>query len=45
MQAVRNTAIEVAVSATQRVLTEQLDDAAAAQLIDSAIAELPAKLH
>ncbi|MGB0574559.1 MAG: F0F1 ATP synthase subunit B [Alphaproteobacteria bacterium] len=45
MQAVRNTAIGVAVSATQRVLTEQLDDAAAAQLIDSAIAELPAKLH
>ena len=45
MLAVRNTAIYVAVSATQRILTEQLDDAAAAQLIDSAIAELPVKLH
>jgi len=45
MLAVRNTAIDVAVSATQRILTEQLDDAAAAQLIDSAIAELPVKLH
>ncbi|NKB22267.1 MAG: F0F1 ATP synthase subunit B [Alphaproteobacteria bacterium] len=45
MQAVRNTAIDVAVTATQRILTEQLDDAAAAQLVDSAIAELPNKLH
>jgi len=45
MLAVRNTAIDVAVSATQRILTEQLDDAAATQLIDSAIAEIPAKLH
>ena len=45
MLAVRNTAIDVAISATQRILTEQLDDAAAAQLIDSAIAELPVKLH
>jgi F-type H+-transporting ATPase subunit b len=45
MLAVRNTAIDVAVSATQRILTEQLDDAAATQLIDSAIAEIPGKLH
>lgn len=45
MLAVRNTAIDVAVSATQRILTEQLDDAAATQLIDNAIAEVPAKLH
>jgi F-type H+-transporting ATPase subunit b len=45
MLAVRNTAIDVAISATQRILTEQLDDAVAAQLIDSAIAELPVKLH
>ena len=45
MLAVRNTAIDVAISATQRILTEQLDDAAAAQLIDSAIAELSVKLH
>ncbi len=45
MQAVRNTAIDVAVSATQRILADQLDDAATAQLIDNAIAELPAKLH
>ncbi len=45
MLAVRNTAIDVAVSATQRILTEQLDATAATQLIDSAIAEIPAKLH
>ncbi|MBK19855.1 MAG: F0F1 ATP synthase subunit B [Rhodospirillaceae bacterium] len=45
MQAVRNTAIDVAVAATQRILNEKLDDAAAAQLIDNAIAELPGKLH
>jgi F-type H+-transporting ATPase subunit b len=45
MLAVRNTAIDVAVSATQRILTEQLDDAAATQLIDHAIAEIPGKLH
>jgi len=45
MLAVRNTAIDVAVSATQQILTEQLDATAATQLIDSAIAEIPAKLH
>ena len=45
MLAVRNTAIDVAVSATQRILTEQLDATAATQLIDSAIAEISAKLH
>jgi F-type H+-transporting ATPase subunit b len=45
MLAVRNTAIDVAVSATQQILTEQLDATAATQLIDSAISEIPAKLH
>ena len=45
MQAVRNTAIDVAISATRRILSEQLDNAAATQLIDNAIADLPAKLH
>ena len=45
MQAVRNTAIDVAVSATHRILKDQLNEAAAAQLIDKAIAELPDKLH
>ena len=45
MQAVRNTAIDVAISATQRILRDQLNEAAAAKLVDSAIAELPDKLH
>ena len=45
MQAVRNTAIDVAVSATQHILREQLNDTAAAKLIDNAISELPDKLH
>lgn len=45
MQAVRNTAIDVAVSATQGILKDQLNEAAATKLIDNAIAELPDKLH
>ena len=45
MQAVRNTAIDVAISATQKILKDQLNAAAAAKLIDNAIAELPDKLH
>ena len=45
MQTVRNTAIDVAISATQRILKDQLNEAAAAKLIDNAIAELPDKLH
>jgi F-type H+-transporting ATPase subunit b len=45
MQAVRESAIDLAISATQRVLKDQLNEAAAAKLIDNAIAELPDKLH
>ncbi|MCP5372571.1 MAG: F0F1 ATP synthase subunit B [Hyphomicrobiales bacterium] len=42
---VRNAAIEVAVSATRRLLTEQIDEAKADTLIDAAIKDLPGKLH
>ena len=42
---VRNTAIDVAISATQKILKDQLNEAAAAKLVDNAIAELPDKLH
>ncbi len=45
MQAVRNTAIDVAIFATERVLKNQLNEAASAKLLDNSIAELPAKLH
>ena len=45
MQAVRNTAIDVAIFATERVLKNQLNEAAAAKLLDNSIAELPAKLN
>jgi F-type H+-transporting ATPase subunit b len=45
MQAVRNTAIDVAIFATERVLKNQLNEAAATKLLDNSIAELPAKLN
>ena len=45
LQAVRNTAVDVAVAATRKLLTDRLDDAAATGLIDQAIAELPQRLH
>lgn len=45
MQAVRESAIDLAISATQRVLKDQLNEATAEKLIDNAIAELPDKLH
>jgi len=42
---VRNAAIDVAVSATRKLLSEQVDDAKADALIDDAINDLPGKLH
>lgn len=45
LQAVRNTAVDVAISATRKLLADKLDAAGAAGLVDQAIAELPQKLH
>ena len=45
MQTVRNRAIEISILATQQILTEQLDQDAAAKLIDKSIQELPDNLQ
>lgn len=45
IQAVRNTAVDIAIAATRRLLADRLDGVAAAALIDRSIAELPQKLH
>jgi F-type H+-transporting ATPase subunit b len=45
LQAVRNTAIDVAIAATRKLFSDKIDAAAAASLVDNAIAELPQKLH
>lgn len=45
LQAVRNTAIDVAIAATRKLFSEKIDAATAANLVDNAIAELPQKLH
>lgn len=41
----RNLAVDVAIAATRKVLTEQIDERRSAGLVDQAIAELPTKLH
>jgi F-type H+-transporting ATPase subunit b len=45
LQAVRNTAVDVAIAATRKLLNDKLGAAAASNLVDNAIAELPQKLH
>lgn len=45
LQAVRNTAVDVAIAATRQLLSNNLDPASNAGLVDRAIAELPQKLH
>ena len=45
LQAVRNTAVDVAIAATSKLLSDNLDITAASGLVDNAIAELPQKLH
>ncbi|HYD99628.1 MAG TPA: F0F1 ATP synthase subunit B [Alphaproteobacteria bacterium] len=45
MQEVRDRAVEIAISATRRLLAEQVQGASASRLVDQAIAELPTKLH
>jgi F-type H+-transporting ATPase subunit b len=45
MQEVRTLAVDVAIAATAKLLTEKLDGARADALIDNAIKELPSKLN
>ena len=45
LQAVRNTAVDVAIAATRKLLTDKLDATATTGLVDQAIADLPQRLH
>ena len=45
LKEVRELAVDLAVAATRRVLSEKIVGPSADQLVDKAIAELPAKLH
>ena len=45
IQAVRNTAVDVAIAATRKLLGDRLTATTASGLVDNAIAELPQKLH
>ena len=45
LQAVRHTAVDVAIAATRKLLGDKLGAATASGLVDNAIAELPQKLH
>jgi len=42
---IRGVAVDVAIAATRRILTQRLDGARGGQLIDEAIQALPGKLH
>ena len=44
LQQVRDTAIDLAIAATQRLMADRLDQQAATRLVDDAIAEIPARL-
>jgi F-type H+-transporting ATPase subunit b len=45
LQAVRNTAVDVAIAATRKLLGDKVNAATASSLVDNAIAELPQRLH
>ncbi len=45
LRQVRETAVDVAIAATRRLITERLDESRAGALIDSAVSELPRSLH
>jgi F-type H+-transporting ATPase subunit b len=45
LQQVRDLAVDIAVTATEKLLADNLDDARGTALIDKAIAELPNKVH
>lgn len=42
---VRNLTVDIAIAATRDLITQRLDQAGAARLVNDAIAELPRKLH
>jgi len=42
---VRNTAVDIAIDATRKLLVEQVDGAKGDEMIDAAIRDLPGKLH
>ncbi len=45
LKEVRHQAVELAVAATARLLTDNMDEKRTGQLVDEAIKDLPAKLH
>ncbi len=45
VQDVRNTSIEVAIKAAEKLISENLDDAKARSLIDESISDIEGKLH
>ena len=45
LQEVQGKAVDIAIAATGKLLTESLDDAKAGKLVDQSIAELEGKLH
>ncbi len=45
LRQVRETAVDVAVSATRKLIAETLDEGRGSALVDAAISELPDKLH
>lgn len=45
LQQVRDTAIDLAIAATRRLMADRLDEQAAARLVDNAIAEIPTRLR
>ena len=45
LQEVREIAVDVALAAARKLITDGLDEARAGQLLDAAIAELPDKVH
>jgi len=45
LQTVHNTAVDLAILATQHLLTDKMNATTSAKLVDQAIAELPQKLH
>lgn len=45
IQEVRNAAVDIAIAATRRILTERIDAGAQAALIEQAVADLPQQLH
>ncbi len=45
LQEVREIAVDVALAAARKLITDGLDEARAGQLFDAAIAELPDKVH